>query len=183
MEKRIFGIAGEPGAGKDTVKAYLMSRYGAESLGFSLVLGDILKRLGLEFCRANYASLAEALRGAFGEDILSKVLVSDVERISAPFIVIDGIRKFGELDEFRKLPNFKFLFVETDLRIRYDCIKVRGIKADDASKTFEDFVRDHEHAADREVKDLKVKADGILENNGTIEDLQFQVDALLRKWT
>lgn len=180
MEKRIFGIAGEPGAGKDTVKEYLVSRYGAESLGFSLVLGDVLKRLGLELCRANYASLAEALRGAFGENILSKVLVSDAERMSAPFIVIDGIRKFGELDELRKLRNFRFIFVETDLRIRYERIKIRGIKADDTSKTFEDFVRDHEHAADREVKDLKEKADIVIENDGTLEDLRLRIDALMQ---
>jgi len=154
MNTIIIGISGEPGAGKDTVKEYLVERYGAESLGFSLVLKDILNRLSLELCRANYAALAEALRSSFGENILATVLAGDVAKMSAAVVVIDGIRKFGELDELRKLPNFHFIFVETDLKVRYERIKNRGTKTDDTSKTFEEFVRDHEHAADREVRTL-----------------------------
>lgn len=175
----VFGIAGEPGAGKDTVKEYLVHTYGSESFGFSLILKDILLRLSMELCRENYARLAEALRASFGEHILAKVLTGDIARLSNPLIVIDGIRKFGELEELRKLPNFHFIFMETDLRVRYERIKNRGTKADDSSKTFEEFVRDHEHAADRDVRNLKEYADIVIENNGTREDLFAQVDARL----
>lgn len=182
MEKIIFGLAGEPGAGKDTVKEYLADRYGAQSLGFSLVLKDILNRLSLELCRVNYATLAEALRTSFGENILATVLADDAARMSAQIVVIDGIRKLGELDELRKLSNFRFIFVETDLRVRYERIKNRGTKTDDQAKTFEEFVRDHEHAADREVRNLKEKADLIIENNGTLQDLCRRVDEVMQRF-
>ncbi len=175
----MFGIAGEPGAGKDTVKEYLVHTYGSESLGFSLILKDILLRLSIELCRENYARLAEAIRESFGENVLAKVLTRDIACISKPLVVIDGIRKFGELEELRKLPNFHFIFMETDLRVRYERIKNRGTKVDDISKTFEDFVRDHEHAADREVRNLKEYADVVIENNGTREDLFAQIDTRL----
>lgn len=182
MERIIFGLAGEPGAGKDTVKEYLADRYGAQSLGFSLVLKDILNRLSLELCRANYATLAEALRTSFGENILATALADDAMRMSAQVVVIDGIRKFGELDELLKLSSFHFIFVETDLRVRYERVKNRGTKTDDRAKTFEEFVRDHEHAADREVRNLKEKADVVIENNGTLQDLYGRVDEVMRQF-
>lgn len=179
MEKRIFGISGEPGAGKDTVKKYLVERYGAQSFGFSLVLGDILNRLSLELCRKNYATLAEALRMSFGENVLSKALIADVKQMLTGMVVIDGIRKLGELDELRKLSNFHFIFVETDLKIRYKRIKNRRTKTDDQAKTFEEFVRDHEHDADREVRSLKGEADAIFDNNGKQKELFSRIDSFL----
>lgn len=179
MEQVVFGISGEPGAGKDTVKEYLVEQYGAESLGFSLILKDILNRLSLPLERANYASLGEALRNSFGENILATVLSLDVSRMSTSVVVIDGIRKFGELEELRKLKNFRFLFVETDMHVRYERVKARGIKADDKEKTFEEFVRDREHAADREVRNLKSEADAVIENNGTLGELHRHVDEVV----
>lgn len=182
MKKITIGLAGEPGAGKDTVKEYLADRYGAKTFGFSLVLKDILDRLSLECSRSNFAGLAEALRGIFGENILSRSLVSDVEGSSVPMTVIDGIRKPGEFEELRKLPNFHLIFVETDLKVRYERIKKRGTKTDDLTKTFEEFVCDHEHAADREVRNLKKEADIIIENNGGIEDLHMRVDEIMKNF-
>lgn len=181
MNKLIFGISGEIGAGKDTVKEYLVKQCGAKSLGFSMILKDILGRLYLPAERAKYADLAEALRNTFGENILATVIAEDARNSSLPMVVIDGIRKSGELDELRKLPNFYFLFVDTDLRVRYDRIRARGMKVDDATKTFEEFVRDHEHAADREVRELKSKADITLENNGTLEDLHGHIEEILQR--
>lgn len=181
-EQMVIGLSGEPGAGKDTVKEYLQSRYGASTLGFSLILKDILNRLNLPLVRESYAVLAEALRGAFGEGILSQVLENDVRRSSSAVVVIDGIRKRGELEVLKKLPGFRFFFVETDLRIRFDRIKNRGSKADDLSKTFEDFVRDHESAADRDVKQLKDLSDAVVENNGTRDELFASVDEIMKNF-
>lgn len=181
MAKFIFGISGEIGAGKDTAKEYLVTRYNAKSLGFSMILKDILDRLYLPAERAKYANLAEALRNTFGENILATVIAEDARQSSASMVVIDGIRKFGELEELQKLSNFHFLFVDTDLRVRYDRIRARGMKVDDTTKTFEEFVRDHEHAADREVRELKNKADITLENNGTLEDLHGHIEEILQR--
>jgi dephospho-CoA kinase len=176
MNTYVIGISGEPGAGKDTVKEYLVKRYGAQSLSFSLILKDILSRLSLPLARKNYAALAEALRKAFGEHILATVLSIDARNSSKSMVVIDGIRKVAELEELRRLPNFYFIFVETDLRIRYERIKRRGTKADDREKTFEEFAQDHEHAADREVYVLKEMADAVIENNDTAQSLFARID-------
>lgn len=179
MEQIVFGLSGEPGAGKDTVKEYLVKQYNAESLGFSLILKDILNRLSLPLERSNYASLAESLRSSFGENILARVLALDVSKTKNTMVVIDGIRKFGELEELRRLGNFHFLFVETDIMVRYERVKTRGIKTDDTGKTLEVFMRDHEHAADREVRNLKEKADRVIENNGTVEELHKRIEEVL----
>ena len=179
----VFGLSGEPGSGKDTVKEYLIERYNAESLGFSLVLKDILNRLSIPLERANYASLAEALRTSFGEAILASGLALDVARTAKPMVAIDGIRKLAELEELRKIGNFRCIFVEADMRVRYERVKMRGMKADDAGKTFEAFVREHEHAADKDVRNLRSEADFVIENNGTLEELYKNLDEIMKNFS
>lgn len=169
------------GSGKGVIKEYFVSRYGAQSFGFSVALKDTLERLGLVVCRENYALLAEALRDTFGGNILTKAILKDISMVSAPIVVLEGMRKPVELEGLRELPNFHLLFVDTDLQIRYHRIRNRGVKADDATKTFEEFVRDHERDADREVGELKRIAHTVINNDGTLEELHVKLDVLMTR--
>ncbi len=180
QHKVIIGIAGEIGAGKGTVTSYLMQHYHAQNLRYSAILQDILRRLDLVYNRENLATLAEALRGAFGGDILSRALLGDIARADARIVVVDGIRKRAELEVLRRHEGFVCFFVDADLRTRYERIHTRDEKADDATKTYEQFVADHERAADREIPQLKPLADVVIDNSGTQEATFAQIDAALR---
>jgi hypothetical protein len=52
---------------------------------------------------------------------------------------------------------------------------------DDATKTFEEFKNDHEREAERQIKDLKNKADFIINNDNDLEDLYLQIDEIINK--
>lgn len=182
-QKIIVGVAGEIGAGKDTVTGYITERYGAKYYRYSMILKDILKRLHLPYDRIRLADLAEALRAYFGENILSQTLVKDAENdLDADIIVFDGIRKVGELEYLKTLPHFRFLFVDADMQVRYERLRKRGEKSDDLTKTMEEFMKDHEHAADNVIPKLKSHAHAVIDNNGTLEELHAQVDRAIEKF-
>ncbi len=179
----IIGIAGEIGAGKGTVTAYIRERYGAQNMRYSAILQDILARLVLPYERKNLALLAEALRGAFGGDVLSRALLGDITRADARIVVVDGIRKRAELDALRTQEGFVFFFVDAPLRTRYERIHTRGEKADDATKTYEQFVADHQRAADREIPQFKSLADVVLDNSSdNLADLYRQIDTAMQSF-
>lgn len=179
--KKIIGITGELAAGKSLVTNYLVQRYGAKHVRYSAILEDILTRLSLPFERKNYANLAEALRTHFTKDILSRVIARDAEKATESIIIADGLRKVEEAAFLRTLPNFIFLFIDADIKKRYERLKWRTEKTDDQVKTFEDFVKDHEHAADNTIQELKREADFVIDNNGTPEELQATIDGIMEK--
>lgn len=181
MARLIIGVAGEIGAGKDTVTAYITEKHGAKYYRYSIILKDILRRLHLPYDRVSLANLAEALRAYFGENILSRTLIADAEAdLDAEIVVFDGIRKIGELEFLKTLPNFRFLFVHADMPVRYQRLRKRGEKTDDLSKTMEQFMKDHEHAADNVIPRLREHAHRIIDNNGTLEDMYRQIDTAIK---
>lgn len=180
-EKIIIGIAGELAAGKSIVTNYLVERYGAKHVRYSAVLEDLMSRLYLPFERKNYANMAEAVRTYFTEDILSRTLAKDVEKSTGNIIIADGIRKAAELRFLRTLPDFYFFFVDADIHKRFERLKWRTEKTDDQVKTFEEFVKDHEHAADNTIHELKKEADFVISNDGTPEALQKEIDGVMQK--
>jgi dephospho-CoA kinase len=92
MQKVVLGISGEIASGKDTVGDYLAEAHGALKLRFSQPLRDTLDCLHLEQNRENMARLSMHLRKAFGEDVLSRVILAEAEGSDAEFVVVDGIR-------------------------------------------------------------------------------------------
>ncbi len=179
-KKVVVGISGNIGAGKGTVTNYLVQSYHAHNLRYSHILQDILGRLDLSYNRKNLALLAESLRNTFGGDILSHALVAEISRAEAHIVVIDGIRKKDELDTLRKINKFYFIFVDVDMQIRYNRIRERNEKSDDKTKTFEEFKKDHNHAADKDVPILKEYADFVVDNNGNYTQMSKQVNSIMK---
>lgn len=179
--KVIIGIAGEIGSGKGTLAQYLKDKYNAQGMKFSDPLRDIAKRMYLEENRENLQLISTIFRQGFSEDILSNVLMNDVKSSTSKIIVIDGIRRESDMEAFKKDGNLKLIYIETDLEIRYKRITTRDEKTDDNSKTFEEFKKDHEREADTQVRGLKNIADFVIENNGTLEDLQKAADEVVKK--
>lgn len=181
MSKITITVSGELASGKDTVTEYLVDKYKAKKFGFSDVLRDILDRLYLPQVRLNLGTLAESLRANFGEDVLAKAVIQDIKKAGGDFFVIDGVRKTGELECIKELSSFHFIYVDSVLETRYGRIIKRGENPDDTTKTFEEFVRDNEHASDKTIPQLRKYADSIIDNNGTLDELYTQVDAIIEK--
>ncbi|MFA6790482.1 MAG: AAA family ATPase [Parcubacteria group bacterium] len=180
MEKTILGITGEMAAGKGTATEYLMKKYGATSYRFSTALRDIAKRMYLKESRENLQKLSTVLRENFDDNILSMVIYKDVESDENDLIVIDGVRRVPDIEFLKTLPGFRLAYIDADIEKRYERIIKRGENSDDNSKTFEEFKKDHQREAELQIKDLKNRADVIVDNNGSFEDLYKQLDEIIK---
>lgn len=181
MEKIILGLAGEISSGKGTVAKYVCEKHSGSAHRFSTILSDVLKRMHLEVNRENLQKTSTMLREYFFDDILSSVIATDVENDPHKIIAIDGVRRLADIAYLKKLEGFKLVYIEADLEKRFERITKRGEKTDDSQKTLEEFKKDHEREAELQIKDLKSKADFVVDNNGNFEDLFRQIDEIIGK--
>lgn len=181
MAKIILGFTGEMACGKGTAAKYVVQKYGAKSFRFSTILRDVLDRLCLEQSRANMQRISTILRQNFGDDLLAGAMAEDVKKDTADIIVIDGVRRRADTRYLKEIPEFKLAYIETDIKVCHDRIVKRGENSDDAAKTFDQFQRDHEGEADRQIKDLKKCADFLINNDGSLEYLYKQIDKIINE--
>lgn len=180
MEKVIIGLSGEMGAGKGTVAHYLVDQYGCSAFRMSDMLRDVLKRLHLEISRENMANMSKVIRENFGQDILSRVIANDALE-SGRSAVVDGIRRESDIAHLQKMPNFFLVYIEVSLQLRYERLVARAENIGDSTKTFEQFTKEQLSEADRQVSQLKNKAQYILENNGDIQQLYKEVNRIMEE--
>ena len=179
--KIILGLTGEIASGKGTVAKYLAEKYGSNFYRFSGILRDVAKRAHLEENRENLQKISTMFREYFGSDILAKTIYLDVKNDKHEIITVDGVRRFEDVEYLKKLAGFKLIYIETNLEKRYERLIKRRENSDDATKTFEGFKKDLIGEAELEIKALKDKADIIIENNGTREDLYKKIDNILNE--
>lgn len=181
MQKIIIGVAGEIASGKDTVGQYIAEKYGASSLRFSQLFRDILDRMGLEQNRENMAKLSLYLRKGFGEDILSKAILDEAEKSPNELVVVDGVRRLPDIIHMETDEHFYFIFVEASQEKRYERIIKRRQNTDDETKTPAQFEKDAKLETELQIHDLKERADFVINNDGTLEELHAQIDAIVEK--
>lgn len=181
MQKIIIGIAGEIASGKGVVTQYLVEKYQAKKYCMSDVLKDFLKRLHLDIVRENLSALSLCLRESFGQDILIQTLIQDIQKSESDFVIVDGIRRVAELEQLKKMENFKLIYIETDLKTRYLRLKKRDEKQDDKMKTFEDFQKDNELETEKTILDLRNSADFLVDNSGDLAVTFSQIDGIIER--
>jgi len=179
MNKTIFGLVGELASGKDVTKKYLEDHYGASCHRFSTILRDVLRRLYLPIVRENLQDLSTVLRQRFGEDLLAKIIAEDVKNDPHEIIVVDGIRRDADIAYLKTLPGFILLSLEVEAKTRYERLIKRQENADDASKTYEQFIADGKKEAELEIPNVMAKANYKLNNNGTLENLYQQIEEII----
>jgi len=180
-KKLIIALTGHPSSGKGEVAKYLGEKYGAELLKFSTVLRDELNRLYLPAARKNFIIMSKCLRQNFGQDILAKVISENIKKSLVKIIIVDGTRREADLKYIKKFKKFHLVNIHADPKIRYQRQMLRREKPDDAKKTFKQFLKEQKSVSDKDVDILIKKADITLDNNGTMDQLHQQIDALMKK--
>ncbi len=177
----VIGLVGEMGAGKGTAAVYLKERHGAGTVRFSSMLRDVLARLYLPESRDNLQKLSSLLRRGFGEDIMAKVIAEDARRAAAALVVADGVRRLDDIAHLKASGKFFLVALETEARTRYERIRARGENADDATKTWEEFVAQSEGEPEQKIRGLMAAADFHIDNNGDVAALERQLDGVVAK--
>lgn len=180
MDKKIFGLTGLMACGKGTAAKYLSDRHGAQSIRFSTIVRDVLDRLYLPQSRANMQKMIPILLDGFGTDLLSKVMAQDVLKSDKNIIVIDGVRRFPDIEHLKKIPGFKLVAIEVEAKIRYQRLISRGENPGDKEKTWDSFLTEHQAVTEIDIPKLMAAADIKIDNNGSLEDLYKQLDKLVK---
>ena len=145
----------------------------------SSMLSDGFDRIFNEKSRDNLQLLSTILRQSYGEDTLAKVMYHDAINDKHEIVLIDGVRRITDIETLMKVPEFKLVYIETDIEKRYERIKVRGENPDDGTKSFEEFVAANSNESELQIKELKNYANVIVDNNGSYDDFYQQVEKLL----
>ncbi len=177
--KMVLGIAGEIASGKGTLAKYIKEKKGGNIHRFSTALRDVAHRMHLEESRENLQKISTIFRENFNDNLLSEVIYHDAQADEHPIMVIDGVRRMADIEKLRSLPDFHLIYIDTEIKIRYERIIKRKENSDDATKTFADFKLDHQREAERQIKDLKKYADFVINNNGSFLELYHQVDKII----
>jgi len=181
MKKVILGFAGEIASGKGTAAAYIEESYEGRAYSYSGPLRDIARRLYLAESRDHMQRLSTMLRENFHDNILSDVLFQDIKKDEKNVIAIDGVRRMADIASMQKLEGFRLVYIETEMRTRYERIVQRGQNSDDNEKTFEEFKEDHKREAETQIRGLKEKANFVVDNNGSFDELYKQLDEIIKK--
>ena len=119
------------------------------------------------------------LRKAFGEDILSKGLIVEAAKSDKDIVVVDGVRRLPDIMQMQASEGFYFIYVEASPEKRYERLTQRHQNSDDAGKTLAQFEKDALLEAESQIRDLKEHADFVVNNDGTLEELQKQIDDIV----
>ncbi len=179
--KIIIGLVGDMGSGKSTVASYLTKKYNASHYTYSTPLKQILDILCIEPTRVNLIDLFLVLAPRFGEEVLARPMKQAVENDPNEYIVVEGIRRPADISLLKQLPHFHLIGVRSESRTRYDRITKRREKTDDDSKTYEEFLEDHQRKTELLIGDMVESSDVVIDNNGSIDELEQQIETMIGK--
>lgn len=181
MSKIIIGLVGSLASGKETTKKYLVEKYSAQDCRFSSILRDVLERVAVPNSRENLQKISTVLRANFGENLLAKAIANDASKLDADVVVIDGVRRFTDIEHLNELPNFILVKIDADPKIRYERMKLRNENAGDDQKTYEQFLEDANAEADRQIPEVMKSAKYEIDNSGSLEDLYNQIENIIKE--
>ncbi|MCX6743762.1 MAG: AAA family ATPase, partial [Candidatus Parcubacteria bacterium] len=179
--KIILGFVGPIASGKGTACSYLKDKHNAQIFRFSSMLRDVLDRFYIPQSRENMQAASLALRRVFGDDLMAKTIANDVKNSTAEIIALDGVRRIPDIKYLQEVSGFHLVEINGEQKIRFERILKRSENTDDNKKTLSEFQNDELQEAELQIKDVSQIAEFHIDNNGTITDLQSQIENILQK--
>jgi len=181
--KKIIGLVGEPACGKGSVANLIIKHFGGTRLTTSDILRRTLKDLNIESSRDNLITLALLVKQGFGNPVLMKAMLHDVETVESELIIVDGIRMPGDADVFKEEygNDFKLIYVTASQRTRYERSVLRGEKAGESDASFEEFASKELSETEKSIALVGTTADFKIENDGSADELEEKVKAIMAK--
>jgi dCMP deaminase len=176
----IIGLTGKNGSGKTAVSEYLQRR-GFEYHSLSDEIREEVRRRSMEITREVLIRVGNELRERSGPGILAERILRRLDK--SHNYVIDSIRNPSEVEVLRSRGDFTLLAVEADVTIRFERSRKRGREG--AVRTLHEFVAeeapelDSRNPANQQLHATRQKADLVVINNGTLQELHRRLDELL----
>lgn len=176
----IIGVTGTLGSGKGTVVEFLKQK-GFIHFSVRDFLVEEIQRRGLEINRDNMLIVANDLREKYSPSYIAEKLYEKAKN-ETKNCVIESLRSIGEVEALKNKGTFYLIGINADIKTRYERIKQRRSVSDNV--TFEEFVEDEklettsQDPAKSNVLRCIELADFKLKNDGTLEDLNKEIDRI-----
>jgi dephospho-CoA kinase len=183
-EKRIIiGIVGHPSCGKDTVAEYLVKKHGFTFVSTSDLIRDYIRERELgEPTRELMHDVVNEWRRREGGDVLINIGMKKTQ--TAQRIAMGGIRAIGEAGAIKKAGGI-IIAVTAPIKIRFARAKSRSRIGDNVTfeqfKATEDAEASNNDPETQNVNAVIAAADHTINNSGTIDHLQNQIDEVIQK--
>ncbi len=176
----IIGITGKMASGKGRVGEYLTRRYDVDKVKTSYFFREVLNLFDIPESRENLQTLSTFMRSTYGENILARALVKYAQKMTKPIVIVDGVRRYTDIENLKKLPNFFLIYVHTDQHIRYKRYIQRNENPGDAEMSFETFLKEDSAEPEQQIESLREHAHVTVDNNQTPEQLDTQIEKILQ---
>lgn len=176
----ILGISGSLGSGKDTVAEYLIKKI-FQHISLSNLLREEAKKRGIKSDRDSLREFSNVISKEQGSDFLAKLAINKKNKRN---LVISSVRKPGEVDYLKILPDFKLIFVDAPIEIRFARIKNRG-RSDEKEIGLQEFKEkeaiEKSGQSSQQLDYCKTKADYLIDNSRDLNHLYFQIEKFWRR--
>jgi dephospho-CoA kinase len=192
MGKKIIGISGTNGSGKDTVGAFLQQDHGYLFVSVTDVLRAELKRQGFPVDREHLRELSASWRREFGYGVLiDRAMDVFKEQPKGKYqgIAIASLRNPYEVDRVHELGGVVW-WLDADPLLRFTRIRsnaAQRARVEEDEKTYEEFLAEEKaemysdgDAATLNMAAVRDKCDTKMTNGGSgLDLLRQEVSALL----
>lgn len=169
----VIGLAGPIATGKTETGKHLEQR-GFHYIRYSQIIAEDIEQQGQIADRVSLRKKGWALYDGHQQYALNQRLVEAVG--SANYLVIDGMRHLEDYTFWKEQAYRRFflIYVDSDFAFRQERFRARGGDETSYQEAVSAPVEQH-------VSDLMQKADFIVENNGTLEQLFDELGQILSK--
>ncbi len=180
ITKKIIGLVGETGSGKDTFCHYIEKSFEPVfCFRFSDCLSKILKIFFNEIKKEDQQWLGENLRKRFGNNILGEAVAKKIKNIKKGIIILNGIRAFEEFEMIKKIGG-RIVYITADSKIRWQRLQKRGEKKDD-SLPYGKFLELEKAKTEILISKIAQKSDFRVENNNSKEFFYREIKKITEK--
>ncbi len=181
VRRKVIGVVGLNGSGKDALLKYLKERCGLEILS----LGDVARELahleGVKYSRDKLHEISQKYVDKYGPDFFIKALIEEIYKKGLEKVGITGIRTPTDLDALKERLGADFLLIHVEVgdpRLRFERLRERGEARD--PKNYEDFLAQEKSEQELfQLEEAMARADVTVQNAGTLEDFHREIDRLI----
>jgi len=173
-EALIVGLTGKNASGKGET-ARLLQKFGYQYHSLSDILRKEAAKRGLSDTRESLVELGQTLREQEGAGVLAKRMLQLLEGRN---YVIDSIRSPSEVIVLKKLDHFLLIGIDAPIQLRFGRAMKRG--RNESADSLDDFKRmeERENSSNplaQQLDECLRLADCIIQNNGTLEQLEIKL--------
>lgn len=181
MTSKVIGVVGGIGSGKDEVLKYLKARYGVPYISTGDIARKIASSENTEPTRENLKIISIRCFERMGKGYFIRQAAEEIVNNGWPIAGISGVRSPEDAAILKDMFGSNFVLIRVDIsdpEIRFQRVRLRHEERDPAA--YNQFLQ--QDASEEKTFNISVtgsKADFVLNNDGSLDDLHRVVDELV----